>query len=92
MTYAERMDRAAVLKRRHKVLTHLCASMDLVARIRAGSGMAAITETLSPEVIEQLKPIVEADLRRQLSTIEVDIVKLGVTMDLSTDPLEVDAA
>lgn len=89
MTYAERMDQAAELKRRHKVLTHFRAHMDLVARIRTGSGMAAITETLSPELIEQLKPLVEADLRRQLAAIEAELASLGVKVDQQVGALEI---
>lgn len=92
MTYAERMDRAAELKRRHKVLTHFRAHMDLVARIRAGSGMAAITENLAPELIDQLKPIVEADLRRQLAAIEAELASLGVKLDQQVGSLEIQTA
>lgn len=92
MTYAERMDRAAELKRRHKTLTHLRAHMDLVARLRAGSGMAAITENLSPELIEQLKPIVAADLRRQLAAIEAELAGLGVKVDQQAGALEIQTA
>lgn len=92
MTYAERMDQAAELKRRHKVLTHFRAHMDLVARLRTGSGMAAITENLSPELIEQLKPLVEADLRRQLAAIEAELAGLGVKLDQQVGSLEIQTA
>lgn len=69
------------LERRRNVLLSLRENMDLVARIRTGAGLGSITENLSEELIERLKPIVGEDLARQIAAIEAEMLALGVVVD-----------
>ncbi len=83
-------DQAAVLQRRRNVLLHFRSSMDLVVRMRAGRGFTAITENVSPELVEQLKPIVDADLARQLDEIDAQLAGLGVKSARVAASLEIE--
>lgn len=69
------------LERRRNVLLSFRENMDLVARIRTGVGLGSITENLSEELNERLKPIVDADLARQVEEVEAEMLALGVVVD-----------
>jgi hypothetical protein len=69
------------LERRRNVLRSLRENMDLIARIRTGTALGSITENLSEDLLEQLKPIIDADLARQIVEVEAKMRDLGVEVD-----------
>lgn len=75
------INQVSALERRRNHLMTLRQNMELVARIRSGTGIGAVTENLSEQVVEQLKPIVDADLVRQIADVEEMMRDLGVTVD-----------
>ena len=69
------------LDRQRRVLMGLRENMNLTARLTTGAGLGSLTEELSAELIERLKPIVDADLADRIADIEIGMQILGVSVD-----------
>lgn len=75
------INQVSALERRRNVLMTFRDDMEVIARIRTGTGSAAITENLSEQLLDQLKPVIAADLDRQIIKVEAEMRALGVTVD-----------
>ncbi len=69
------------LERRRNVLISLREHFEVIARIRTGTGLGAITENLSEQLLDKLKPVIDADLEEQIVKVEAEMRAMGVTVD-----------
>ena len=75
------INHVSALERRRNHLMLFLENMEVIARIRSGTGAAAVTENLSEQLLDQLKPVIRSDLERQIATVEAEMRALGVTVD-----------
>ena len=71
----------SALERRRNHLMLFLENMEVIARIRTGTGAFSVTENLSEQLLDQLKPVIRSDLERQIANVEAEMRSLGVTVD-----------
>ena len=73
---------AGNLARERARLLHLRDGCKLSAQLTCRGGLGGTHETLDPPIIDQLMPIVRAELDRRLAVVDADLVAIGVEVPL----------